>query len=264
MVLTDIGGGGTCWSTRLARVSARLDLNRWADGLAHLSHYAATPYTSWRCPGKTLHGGVWAADADQRAGAEPGGYALFVGRLLPHKGVLELIRAVAPGTPLRVVGRVYDRDYFARLTAEACGKHVTFHTDVGDVELADHYRRASVVVQPTLPSSEGGFDRAELLGLVALEGMSWGKPVVVTRTASLTETTLDQVTGRVVPPHDTALLGEVVQTFVSDSALSRRVGDAARRHVLENFTWEKAARQGFDFYQRLLGCHVKLSRVIDG
>ncbi|MBV8313812.1 MAG: glycosyltransferase family 4 protein [Singulisphaera sp.] len=263
VVLTDIGGGGACWSTRLARVSARLDLNRWADGLAHLSHYAGTPYANWRCPQVTLHGGVRAADAKDRAEAEPGGYALFVGRLLPHKGVLELVRAVGQDTPLRVVGRVYDRDYFARLQAVADGKRVTFHTDTNDTELAGHYRRASVVVQPSLPSPAGGFDRAELLGLVALEGMSWGKPVVVTRTASLIETILDGVTGRVVPPHDAAALREAVEGFVAKPALSRQVGESARRHVLANFTWEQAAHRGLDFYHRVLGAQTPPSQMTE-
>jgi glycosyltransferase involved in cell wall biosynthesis len=254
VVLTDVGGGGACWSTRLARISACLDLNRWADGLAHLSYYAAAAYTDWRCPQGVLHGGVWASsNLEPRAGAEPGGYALFVGRLLPHKGVLELIRAVGPRTPLRIVGRVYDQDYFARLTAASCGKQVTLHTDADDAELADHYRRASVVVQPTLPSTAGGFDRAELLGLAALEGMSWGKPAVVTRTASLTEIAIDGETGRVVPAHDPGLLGQAVEAYVSDPALSRRVGEKARRHVLRQFTWEQAARRGLDFYHDVLG-----------
>jgi glycosyltransferase involved in cell wall biosynthesis len=253
VVLTDIGGGGACWSTRLARLSTRLDLNRWADGLAHLSRYAGTPYSDRPCSQVALHGGVRASDAASRGGNEPGGYALFVGRLLPHKGALELVQALGPGTPLRVVGRVYDRGYFDRLTEAARGKAVSFHTDADDSELARHYRGASVVVQPTLPCANGGFDRSELLGLVALEGMSWGKPVVVTRTASLTETSIDGLTGRVVPPHDAAALRQAVEGFVADPALSRRVGDAARRYVLANFTWEQAARRGLDFYNRLLG-----------
>jgi glycosyltransferase involved in cell wall biosynthesis len=253
VVLTDIGGGGACWSTRLARLSVRLDLNRRAAGLAHLSRYAGMPYTAWRCPQVALYGGARAADAQDHAGAEPGGYALFVGRLLPHKGALELIEALGPQTPLRVVGRVYDQAYFERLREAAQGKPVLFHTDADDATLADHYRGASVVVQPTLPSANGGFDRAELLGLVALEGMSWGKPVVVTRTASLSETSLDGVTGRIVPPHDATALRQAVEAFVADPALSRRVGDAARRHVLAHYTWEQAARRGLDFYRLLLG-----------
>jgi glycosyltransferase involved in cell wall biosynthesis len=80
----------------------------------------------------------------------------------------------------------------------------------------------------------------------------------------LTETTLDQVTGRVVPPHDAASLGEAVETFVSNPALSSRVGEVARRHVLENFTWEQAARRGLGFYHHLLGTRTHPSRMTDG
>jgi glycosyltransferase involved in cell wall biosynthesis len=71
-------------------------------------------------------------------------------------------------------------------------------------------------------------------------------------------------TSGLVPPSHSALLGEAIETFVSDSALGRRVGEAAQRHVLQNFTWEQAAHRGLDFYRRVLGSHANLSRVIDG
>jgi len=58
----------------------------------------------------------------------------------------------------------------------------------------------------------------------------------------------DGVTGRAVPPHDPAALREAVEGFIADPALSRQVGEAARRHVLATFTWDQAARRGLEFY----------------
>src|SRR5206468_8163302 len=107
---TDVGGGNPCWSTYLQKIHPRLNLNRLAHGLAPLSKHAARFFVDWTQPQKILYGGV---DLEQfRAASEPpAGYALFVGRLLPHKGVLPLIQALNPETPLRVVGRPYDEAY---------------------------------------------------------------------------------------------------------------------------------------------------------
>ncbi|HLL48168.1 MAG TPA: glycosyltransferase family 4 protein, partial [Longimicrobiaceae bacterium] len=233
VVLTDVGGGVPCWSTYLRRLHPRADLNRLAHGLALLSRHSAVQYAGWSQPRTILYGGAEVPDAP----GEPGGYALFVGRLLPHKGVLPLVEALGPDTPLRVVGRPYDPEYFQRLRAAAAGKDVVFVTDADDAELRRQYLGASVVLQPSIPVHAGADDTSELLGLVTLEGMAHGKPVVVTRTASLPELVRDGATGFVVDPGDGPALRRRVESLVRDPERSRAMGAAARRHVLENFTW---------------------------
>lgn len=250
VVLTDIGGGIPCLSSRIARFGRRLNLNRRAAGLAHLSQYAATAFRDWQNPRTILYGGIRETIADEST-PQLGGYALFVGRLLPHKGVLELISALSPDIPLRVVGRPYDQAYFEKLKDAATDKQVAFFTSADDRELSEHYRSANVVIQPSLPSVSGNFDRAELLGLVALEGMSWGKPVVVTNTASLPELMVDGKTGVVVPVRDGMALNSAVSRFVKSPELSRTVGEQARAHAMAHYTWSAAARRGLDFYSTL-------------
>ena len=187
VVITDIGGGAPCPTTYLQKIHPRLGLMWGADGLAHLSRYAAGLFRGWPHPETVLFGGVNRAFAASAQG-DPGGYALFVGRLLPHKGVLELVEAVSPQTPLRIVGRPYDPAYVDAVKRAAAGKRVTFHFEADDAELRGHYAGASVVLQVSMPAGvPGGQDRSELLGLVALEGMACGKPVIVTSTTSLPE-----------------------------------------------------------------------------
>jgi glycosyltransferase involved in cell wall biosynthesis len=248
VVLTDVGGGGPCWSTYLQRLHRRASLNRLAHGLALLSRHSAGFFGDWPQPQTILYGGAALPDLE---GAEPQGYALFVGRLLPHKGVLPLIEALSPETPLRVVGRPYDPEYFRRLQAAAAGKDVRFILEADDVELHRQYRGASVVLQPSIPVNRGANDTSELLGLVALEGMAHGKPVVVTRTASLPELVVDAGTGFVVEPGDAEVLRNRVELLVGDPALSHRMGEAARRHVRERFTWDAVAARGLEFYREL-------------
>jgi glycosyltransferase involved in cell wall biosynthesis len=251
IVLTDVGGGGPCWSTYLGKISRRFNLNRLAHGLALLSRHSAQAFSDWSQPRTVLHGGV---DLQQFpvSSTPPQGYALFVGRLLPHKGVLQLVQAVDADTPLHVVGRPYDDNYVGQLRAAAVGKRVQFIFDADDAELRRQYAGANVVLQPSLPSENAMIDTSELLGLVTLEAMACGKPVVVTRAGSLPELMVDGETGFLVAPHDAAALRECITRLVSNPGLSQTMGAAARKHVAAHFTWEQAARRGFDFYHTLV------------
>lgn len=250
-VLTDVGGGGACWSTYLQKIHSRASLNRLAHGLALLSKHAAGFFAGWVQPQTILYGGVNLSEFTASTGTA-GDYALFVGRLLPHKGVLPLIEALGPQTPLRIVGRPYHDTYFRQLQAAAAGKDVTFITDADDAELRRQYAGAGVVLQPSLPSADPGGDKSELLGLVTLEAMACGKPVIVTRTASLPELVRDGETGFIVPPNDREALRRLVERLLADQSLARRMGQAGRRHVEEHFTWERVARRGLHFYQELV------------
>lgn len=251
LVLTDIGGGGRCVSSYLNRVSRRLNPYRLADGLAHLSHHAATLFRGWEGhPSMVLHGGARRLFPEGTGRFD--GYALFVGRLLEHKGVLEIIEALPAGRRLHVVGRPYDPGYFEALKRAAEGKLVTFLTDADDAELARQYQGASVVLQASLPSPSGGEDRSELLGLVALEAQAAGKPVIVTRTTSLPELVEDGVTGRIVAPRDPGALRAALEEFLGSPDRARGVGHAAERRAAERFTWDAVARRGLEFYRMLL------------
>jgi glycosyltransferase involved in cell wall biosynthesis len=252
VVLTDVGGGAPSLSTYLQKLHPRLNLNRLAHGLALLSRHSARQLADWPQPRTLLFGG---AELPELAGgvAEPQGYALFVGRLLPHKGVLPLIQAIGPETPLRVLGRPYDPAYLEQLRQAAEGKSVELIMDADDAELRRQYLGASVVLQPSVPVHEGAIDTAELLGLVTLEGMAHGKPVIVTRTASLPELVKDGETGFIVPPGDLRALRERIELLVSDPERSRAMGRAARRHVEETFTWDRVAERGLALYRAVGG-----------
>jgi glycosyltransferase involved in cell wall biosynthesis len=249
LILTDIGGGGSSLATYISRIHPRLFPYRLAHGLAHLSAHAGGMFRHWPHPAITLHGGARTLLASGTGTF--GGYALFVGRLLWHKGVREVIQALPPGRRLHVVGRPYDPAYFQSLQEAARGKDVRFITDADDAELARQYQGASVVLQPSLPTTGDANDRSELLGLVAIEAQAAGKPVIVTRTTSLPELVIDHVTGRIVTPGNLSELAEALESYLSNPDLAARTGAAAARHAARNFQWESVARRGLDFYRSL-------------
>jgi glycosyltransferase involved in cell wall biosynthesis len=171
-----------------------------------------------------------------------GGRVLYVGRIMRHKGIDVLIDALAPGTGLDVVGRVYDDEYHALLRERARGKDVRFVHDASDEVVAEHYRRALVTVLPSVHDDVfgGHWDRPELLGGVLQESMATGTPVICSAVGGMPEVVRDGENGFVVPPNDPAALADRIARLAADPALRRRLGEAGRAGVR---SWDAAARE---------------------
>lgn len=142
---------------------------------------------------------------------------LFAGRLSPEKGILELVEAVE-GLPLVVAG---DGPLRARVPG-ALGF-------VPNDELGPLYGRAAVVACPS---------RREGFGVVCLEAMAHGRPVVATAVGGLRDLVVHEETGLLVPPRDPAALRAALERLLGDSDLRRRMGAAARERARERFSWD--------------------------
>jgi glycosyltransferase involved in cell wall biosynthesis len=232
--VTDLGGGGF-------DVSGYVSTDRWYHGHLHISEYSRRIAGHESRPrARVILGGV---DTDMFSPAEEGGgdAVLFVGRLLPHKGVHDLIDAVPADRPLRIIGRAMDAEYLNALRARAAGKCVTFLHDVDDHRLVDEYRRASCVVLPSVyKTPDGGTTLVpELLGQTLLEAMACGRPAICTDVASMPEVVVDGVTGLIVPPGDPAALGAAIARIVADADAAAAMGARGRARVLEQFSWAR-------------------------
>ena len=244
--VSDLGGGG--WD-----VSAYISTDRWFRGHLHLSEY------SRRLSGhahddraRVILGGVDTAKfspGDPSAPRAP--EVLYVGRLLPHKGVNDLIEALPDGLDLCLVGAVVDPRYLQDLERLAAGKRVRFLHDVDDADLVDRYRRARCVVLPSVYRSMYGDETAvpELLGQTLLEAMACGTPVVATDVASLPELVEDGVTGFLVPPNNPAALGGRLEWLRDRPAEAGVMGGAARKRVLARFTWDAVVARCLEAYR---------------
>jgi glycosyltransferase involved in cell wall biosynthesis len=179
------------------------------------------------------------------------GAALFVGRLLPHKGVDDLIRALPPEMALTIVGPEPDAATAAHLHALASGKSICFKHGLGDEELVQEYRRALCVVLPSVYRPGDGTETRvpELLGQVLLEGMACGTAAICTDVASLPEIVEDWVTGFVVPAHDSEALGQRLRWLHEHPERAREMGRAGRQRVLERFTWRQVVRRCLQTYR---------------
>jgi glycosyltransferase involved in cell wall biosynthesis len=240
--VTDYGGVGF-------HLSDNSYLGELVDGFLPISQFSRRTL-DLGCPSRVIGGGVPSEllAAPQEADREG---VLFVGRLLPHKGVDYLIKAVDPETPLVVVGRKFDDTYFEKLEVLAAGKQVRFVLDATDDVLRDAYRHAIVTVLPSVYTDfEGrGYPAPELLGLTLLESMACGTPVICTNVGGMPEFVEDGVTGFVVQPNDVEALRERIRDLCAHPSLARLMGTRARERALREHAWPDVVSKCLDAYR---------------
>lgn len=170
---------------------------------------------------------------------------LFVGRLVSYKGVEILLRAL-PGLHAQtvIVGNGPLRDVLRHQAGElGLGDRVRFVGEVTNEELLAWYYACDVVV---LPSTS----RQEAFGLVQLEAMMCGRPVVSTDLPTgVPWVNQHERTGLVVQPGDVAALRGALARLVCDSDLRRRLGDEARIRALNEFSAENMRRAALRVYR---------------
>jgi glycosyltransferase involved in cell wall biosynthesis len=166
-------------------------------------------------------------------------YVLSVGAIQPHKGFGFLIESLATidkkkRPPLHLIGNMESSSERNRLQALAHEKEVDLHLKVGvdQKTLIQKYRNAALVAYSPFN---------EPFGLVPLEAMACGKPVVGVKEGGIRETVLDQFTGLLVD-RDAVKFGQAVQILLENPALAQQYGSNGRKHVLENWSWKKSIK----------------------
>ena len=183
---------------------------------------------------------------------------LFIGRLAAEKGLMTLLEAFGqllatrPDAELRIVGPdasgtetgAYRRDCLAWVTARGLADRVRFLGEIPHAELPAQIRQAGVVAVPSV--------WGEPCGLVVLEAMACGVPVVASRVGGIPELVDDGRTGLLVPPADPPALA---------AALARALADAAGRHdayrlgperIARRHAWPSIAQELLGLYRTLL------------
>ena len=182
------------------------------------------------------------------------GYVLFVGRLVAQKGVDLLLRAFGallqrcPESRLVVVGDGELELYLNRLTRFlGFPDRVSFAGWRTGADLVELYQDAQVVVIPSF---------YEPFGIVALEAMACGRPVIASRVGGLQEIVTDGVEGCLFEVGDYLGLASRLARLILDPELSARMGAAARRRAAA-FSWSGVAGDTLRLYRELAGQPVE-------
>jgi D-inositol-3-phosphate glycosyltransferase len=89
----------------------------------------------------------------------------------------------------------------------------------------------------------------EPFGIVPVEAMACGTPVVASAVGGMLDTVVDRVTGRLVPARNPRLLGDVVGALLDDLSLCRQYGEAGPRRAVERYSWDRVAEDTAQVYR---------------
>jgi glycosyltransferase involved in cell wall biosynthesis len=194
-----------------------------------------------------VHYGISARDGAAPHPSEP--RLLCIGRLIPIKGHLVLLRALAqarrlvPEVTLDLAGRgplePALKEYARELGVEDAVRFLGF---VSPVQRA--IEDAAIVVVPSL---------GEGFGMVALEAMERGRPVIASAVGGLPEIVVHGETGLVVPSGDAEALADAIVELAGDLGRAAAMGAAGRERALSEFTPERSARRIEELYAGALG-----------
>ncbi len=177
---------------------------------------------------------------------EGGRTVLFVGRLVKRKGVDDLLTAFTtvskkfPDSKLEIVGDGPELENLEKLAKEAgIDKSVKFFGRLAGKELYERYANCALFVMPSRSTKND----VEGFGTVFLEAGIFAKPSIGTTSGGIPEAIRDNVTGLLVPEGNAELLARAIEKLLSDPELAGKMGQAAKKIVLAEFTWESATEK---------------------
>jgi len=175
---------------------------------------------------------------------------LFVGRLEKRKGLryllrgFEIVKAQRPDTRLVVVGS-YDarqKQVYERLVRESGLRDVEFVGYVSNDDLPRYQQSADIFCAPNTGN--------ESQGIILLEAMAAGRPVVASNIEGFAEVITHGVEGLLVRPQDGEALGAALLELVNDPERRREMGLKGSERA-QHYSWERVAQQVLSYYERL-------------
>jgi glycosyltransferase involved in cell wall biosynthesis len=201
----------------------------------NLSAFAATP-------------AIHQVAAEIRARYAPKPLLLYVGKLRHYKGLNVLIEAMRTiDAHLLVIGDgMMEQEWRGQATALGLNERITFLGELSDAEKLPMLYASDLFV---LPSN----NRAEAFGIVLIEAMACGLPLISTELGTGTSfVNQHEQTGLVVPPNDSQALAASINRLLGDESLRRAMGAAALARVHSEFTQATMATRMYDLYQEVL------------
>ena len=193
-------------------------------------------------------------DMKQRHNA--GHLILCVGRLIDWKGTKFLIAAMPavlekfPDTKLIIIGTGPERDGLTRNVRElGISDQVEFSGAISAADLPSYYRSADVFVLPSINRA----GKTEGLGVVLLEAMASGCPVIGSNIGGIPDIITDGKNGFLVPEQDPTALAEKIIRIMSDAEMREKFRKNGYARIQESFTWTAIADQFSSVYSQVLG-----------
>ena len=127
---------------------------------------------------------------------------------------------------------------------------IIFTGKLSPEDLANEYRTANVFVLPAIVDSKGD---TEGLGVVLIEAMELGLPIVASNVGGIPDVVIDGESGILVPEKDPVALADAFKRLASDSSLVEKLLAGARKRIDECFTWDGIIERQVEVYKRVVG-----------
>lgn len=240
--VTALGGGG--WTP-----AYHIDQSRWIAAHLPLSRYAARQLPGRNQRYHIIYAGVDLQQWRMRQALQHDGSVVFLGRILPHKGVHFLIQGLPKDMTLKIIGPILDVHYYNELQGIAREKRVQFLHGLTDDEVRSHLQCAMAIVHPTPVDATGSPGVNELFGLAVVEAMACGCVPVVPKVGPWPEIVEDGISGLLIPPNCPQGVQEALERLRQDNAWWVQLSQGARTRVEQNFTWDRVVERCLEAYQ---------------
>jgi glycosyltransferase involved in cell wall biosynthesis len=180
---------------------------------------------------------------------------LYVGRILPHKGINYLIEGFRllnrPDYKLKIIGRVYSKKFYGDLKNLAEGLNVEFVHNADDKQLLDEYRTAMVTVLPSVHTScYGDYTPVpELMGFTLLESQACGTPVICTDAGAMHEFVENGKTGFVVEQNSGKAIEIALKKLIEVHENEYLEFQTQCRNWIEPLSWSNVVQKHLEIYQ---------------
>ena len=180
---------------------------------------------------------------------------LFVGRHIERKGIRYLIEA-AKYLPrdqfeIRIVGVGDLTEELKKLASESAtpnSAEIIFTGKLSPEALANEYRTANVFTLPAIVDSKGD---TEGLGVVLIEAMELGLPIVASNVGGIPDVVVDGVSGILVPEKDPQALASAYKRLAAEPELVKQLLAGSRKRIAECFTWDGIIERQIAVYNKL-------------
>jgi len=180
---------------------------------------------------------------------------LYIGRLITWKGVQYLIEAANIVKKLNfdiqliIIGDGPNREELIRLSDNLQMRSlICFLTKQDRLALLSYYQNADIFVLPSIKFQ----NQTEGLGVVLLEAMASGVPVIGSNIGGIPDIIKNNVNGLLVPPGDSKALAMAIIMILQDPDLAERLRKAGLETVKERFSWDAITEQFIDIYRNIL------------
>ncbi|OUL19786.1 group 1 glycosyl transferase [Nostoc sp. RF31YmG] len=180
---------------------------------------------------------------------------LYVGRILPHKGINYLIDAFRllnhSDYKLKIIGRVYSEEFYQNLKQQADGLNVEFVHNANDQRLLHEYRTAMVTILPSVHTScYGDYTPVpELMGFTLLESQACGTPVICSDAGAMHEFVDNEKTGFVVKQNSGEAIATAIKTIIDMSPSEYTQYQVWCREWIQPLSWSAVVQKHLDIYK---------------